>query len=259
MKREPRKILALRGEHCRLPVLAAVGLSVWLGCAGLLSAQSIAVPNGSFESPTPPPGFPAWPQLDVWQKSSQPPGVVLPGTITWEQLSGVFPNTPGGESDHIDNMIGNQAGYLFSIPGVSIFQELGQSFEAGNSYQLTLGLLGGGGLPDGSRFMMNLYYLDGANTRVSLGAQSVEFSAAAFPTPAHFYDYSLTIPSVQAGDAWVGARIGIELGATLGTGARYWDVDDVRLAVVPEPRLFAVAGVFAFGVVLLRSRSRRAS
>jgi hypothetical protein len=82
-----------------------------LASLGKLQAQAIPVPNGSFESPTPPPGFPVTTLIDVWQKSAQPPGVPLPGGITWDQLSGAFPNTPVGSPDHIDNLDGNQAAY----------------------------------------------------------------------------------------------------------------------------------------------------
>src|SRR5262245_37863031 len=82
----------------RLPLVALVAAAS-LG----LQAQPLSVPNGSFESPTPPPGFPATPQIDAWQKAPQPPGIPLPGGITWEQLAGVFPNTPVGSADHIDN------------------------------------------------------------------------------------------------------------------------------------------------------------
>ena len=230
--------------------------AVLLALIGTLQAQPIPVPNGSFESPTPPPGFPATPQIDVWQKSPQPPDVPLPGEITWEQLSGVFPNTPSGSPDHIDNVDGSQAAYLFTIPGVGLFQQLDEVFEAGDSYQLTIGILGGGGIAEGSSFLMSLYYLDGANP-VIVGSTPIIYAAAGFPNPTHLYDYTVNVPEVLAGDAWAGRSIGIQLLSTFGTGTGYWDVDNVRLVVVPEPGTVTLLALGAIGLLLAQSRFRR--
>ena len=232
-------------------------LAVLAAFTGALQAQPIVVPNGSFESPNPPPGFPATPQVDNWQKSPQPPQVPLPGGITWEQLSGVFPNTAPIEPTHIDNMTGNQAAYLFAIPGVALFQQLSTTFEIGKSYNLTLGILGGGGIAEGSSFLMSLYYLDGANGPVTLGATPITYTAAGFLNPTHLYDYSVDLGEVQAGDAWAGQNIGIQLVSTFGTGAGYWDVDSVRLVAVPEPATIGLLALGVGGLLAVKLRSRR--
>src|SRR5436305_10981996 len=104
--------------------LAVAGLLAVTALTPLAGAATIGIPNGSFESPNPPPGFPAWPVIDSWQKFPQPAGLTVPPGFTWDQLSGVFVNTPVGASDHIDNVDGAQAAYLFSIPGVVVFQAL---------------------------------------------------------------------------------------------------------------------------------------
>jgi len=235
----------------------AAAVAALVAFSNSLLAQPIPVPNGSFETPTPPPGFPASPQVDNWLKAPQPPGIPLPGGITWEQLAGVFPNTPVGAVDHIDNVDGNQAAYMFAIPGVALFQQLNSVFEAGNSYHLTLGILGGGGITEGSSFLMSLYYLDGANNPVTVAATPITYSAAGFPNPTHLYDFSVNLGTVQASDAWAGRNIGIQLLSTFGTGAGYWDVDNVRLVAVPEPGTMALFALGAGGLLLARWRTRR--
>lgn len=239
----------------RFPVLTVA--TMLAAFAGTLSAENIAVPNGSFETPTPPPGFPASPQVDVWQKSAQPPQVPLPGGITWDQLAGVFPNTPEGAADRIGNMTGNQAAYMFAIPGVALFQQLDTTFQVGQSYSLTLDILGGGGIAEGSSFLMSLYYLDAGNNQVTLGATPITYSAATFSNPTHLYGYAANVGEIQAGDAAVGQRIGIQLLSTFGTGQGYWDVDNVQLTSVPEPTTIGLLALGAGGLLAARLRSRR--
>lgn len=241
----------------RSPILpTAVALMGWIAAtSGDVQAQSIPVANGSFESPTPPVGFPAFPQIDLWQKFPQPQGVPLPGGITWDQLSGVFPNTAPGTADHIDNVVGAQAAYLFAIPGVGISQQLESTYQPGNAYSLSVGILGAGGIAENSTFQIGLYYLDSANTPVSLGSTTVAYTAATFPIPNHLNDITASVPTVQAGDAWAGKKIGVQLMSTFGTGAGYWDVDNVRLTAIPEPTttgLLMVGAASWFGFLLAR-------
>lgn len=228
--------------------------------AGLLAAGAagIVVPNGSFESPTPPPGFPAFPVVDVWQKAPEPAGIPLPGGITWDQLAGVFPNTAAGAADHIDNVDGNQAAYLFAIPGVALFQTLGDKFEVGSSYTLTLGVLGAGGITEGSTLQVSLFYPDASQHPVTVASTTVAYSSAAFPTVTHLVDQTVTVPAVLAGDAWAGQPIGIQIASTFGTGAGYWDVDNARVSVVPEPGVMALFALgLAGGAWQLRNRRGR--
>src|SRR5262245_3479172 len=115
---------------------------------------SILVPNTSFESPAT--DF-ASPFMSSWQKAPQPIWYNDP-RFPWSQLAGQFLNTSNGAPDHIDNLDGQQAAYLFALPDVAIFQdyntiagsnavpsrEFNAQFEAGRSYTLTVGVLGGG-------------------------------------------------------------------------------------------------------------------
>src|SRR5262249_46346488 len=114
-----------------------------------------ALPNNSFESPET--DF-ASPFMDSWQKSPQPFWYNDP-RFPWFQLVGQFLNTSNGSPDHIDNVDGEQGAYLFALPDVSIFQDdisiggtntepthaFSLTYERGNSYNMTVGVLGGGG------------------------------------------------------------------------------------------------------------------
>lgn len=216
-------------------------------------AQAINVPNGSFESPTPPPGYPATPQMDFWQKPPTPSWFDSTqfGGLTWDQLSGLFPNTQVGASDHIDNVDGQQAAYLFSVPGVGVSQELPSTYTVGYSYTLTAGILGSGGLANGSVLSLELYYVNNG-IQTAIATTPVTASATAFPVANHFYDFSVTVPTVQSSDAFVGKQIGLALTAVSSTGGGYWDLDNVRLVsttTVPEPSasLLFISGACVLG------------
>ena len=236
---------------------------LWLASSFSLALAAhgaqILIPNGSFESPTTPPAFPAFPQVDSWQKPPQPAGLPLPAGITWDQLAGVFPNTASGSPDHIDNVSGSQAAYMFSIPGVALSQDgFNATYQAGMSYDLSLGILGGGGITDGSSFRVSLYYRDSANNPVTVASTDITYTAATFPNATHLLTFDVNASAVKAADAWAGKSIGVQLLAANGTGAGYWDVDNVTLtsAVVPEPGTLGLLALGAGGLLLLR-RSRR--
>jgi hypothetical protein len=234
-------------------------------------AQPIIVPGGSFESPTPPPGYPAFPLIDSWQKSPTPiwydPAQF--GGFSWDQLSGVFFNTDAGTANHINNMHGSQAAYLFAVPTLGIIQDyntvdwqggppthaFNATYEIGKSYDLTVGVLGGNGMGDNVALRLSLYYRNDANAIVPVGFTDVLYSTTTFPNINNFVDFSVNLGEVQAGDAWAGKNIGIQIEA-LSPGGSYWDIDNVRLvAAVPEPTSFALVGLGAMGLLFARKRS----
>lgn len=177
--------------------------------------------------------------------------------MEWSQLTGIFPNTAPGSSDHITNVDGDQVGYLFAFPEVGLYQDLEVTYQAGLSYHLTLGLFGGGFIAEGDSIEISLYYRDNASLAIPLAVTPLVYSPAEFPTATFLVEQGVTLAEVQAHDDWVGRNIGIQLVATSGSGSGYWDVDHVRLTAVPEPASwsFLVLGIGALAI--LRRRGRR--
>ncbi len=165
---------------------------------------------------------------------------------------GLFLNTTNGSADHIDNMDGEQGAYLFALPDLSIFQDdntftgtnapnhnFQARFEAGKSYALTVGLLGGGGgMTNGATYEISLYYRDASSNAITVVARSITNSSDLFPTNTHLTDFQVILPTVKASDAWAGKNIGIRLASTVGFDLQggYWDLDNVRLteSLVPN-------------------------
>ena len=248
-----------------LPRILAAGLT--LGAVGL-EAQPIAVPNFSFESqvaPNSPPYVNIF--VDAWQKAPEPayydPIIGTPYGIPWLGTAGVFLDI-----NPYSNRLGNQAGYLLAFPEVTLFQdydtspghEFDATFEVGRTYTLTVGVFGKSTLAPGSTLQLSLYYRDAANARVPVAATTVTYSLADFPDtpPLSLVDYEVNVPIVQAGDAWAGKKIGIELASTtplaLATGGN-WDFDNVRLtAAVPEPAAFSLLLLGLGGLLWRRGR-----
>lgn len=236
----------------------------WLGSLTLASAQALFVPNHSFESqlaPNSPPYVNVF--VDNWQKIAEPAyfDPIFGGFgIPWFGTAGVFLDI-----NPYVNRIGAQAGYILAFPQVTLFQDFSTSpsftatYEVGKSYDLTLGVFGKSTLAPGSTLLMSLFYRDDANNKVTVGSTTITYSAAAFPTsgPLALVDYSVTIPTVQATDAWAGKHIGIQLESTtpleLTTGGN-WDFDNVRLTAVPEPTSAALLGLGAMTWLARRAR-----
>src|SRR5664279_5255794 len=103
-------------------IVGVVALAAW---TTPLRAVTIAIPNGSFESPVVPPVVPyAAPDMDYWQKSPQP-GWYNPTNnfnTPWEDLMGTFYNVPS-PGTFIDNCDGAQAAFLFAVPDSALFQD----------------------------------------------------------------------------------------------------------------------------------------
>ena len=230
----------------------AIAVSSLVVGTGPLRAATIFIPNGSFEWPT---NDFASPEMASWEKAPAPAWYVDPtgGMFPWEALMGQFLNTTNGSPDHIINMDGSQAAFLFASPDVAIFQDYNTTagsgaaavrafnaqFEAGKSYALTVGVIGGGGgMSNGATLEISLYYRDAANNPITVGTTTITNSPDLFPTNAHFTDFQVRLPLVKATDAWAGKRIGIRLASTVGFDkmAGYWDLDNVRLtdSLVPN-------------------------
>ena len=230
------------------------GIAAWKGLLPIwglilfgsgLRAEPLSLPNASFESPAT--SF-VNTHIDSWQKTAKPSWYDESGPFLWDQLTGIFKNTDPGRPDHIDNCDGNQAMWMFAIPEAGIFQDydtmdwddtvpqhdFNARFEIGRAYDLTVGLIGGGGnmLP-GATVELSLYYRDADSNMVRVAFITVTNSLASFSNTTHLVDFRVRVPPVKPTDAWAGQNIGIRLLSTVTTNLQggYWDVDNIRLSI----------------------------
>jgi len=185
-------------------------------------SASIHIENASFETPVVDPnGFPAVPFVDHWTE------------IDLDTLSssntGVFANTPVGNSDHIVNADGSQLAFLSSQAGNALEQGLNAAYKAGCDYRLTVAVAVSGLFPPSSSEPVDalelvLFYRDG-NDVVDIVSRTVEATGL---SSTQLTDFSLHLPTVLSGDAWAGKAIGVALRAA-GMPGGFWDLDNVRL------------------------------
>jgi len=212
------------------------------------------VPNNSFEMPA---NTFASPEMDAWQKSPQPFWYTNTGPFAWENLMGQFVNTTNGAPDHIGNLDGRQAAFLFALPEVALFQDyttvfgtntapthdFTATYETGRSYNLTVGVLGNnGGMARGATLQLSLYYRDSSSNMVTVASTTITNSADLFPTNTHLIDFAVVVPAVRGNEPWAGRHIGIQIASSISLfepalAGGYWDVDNVRLQTVRDPFL----------------------
>ncbi|UCG47414.1 MAG: hypothetical protein JSU94_18230 [Phycisphaerales bacterium] len=214
------------------PLIVTMVLAV---CANGLYAESIDIPNASFESPD---TLFADPSIDFWQEAPTPWWYDESGGYLWTQLTGVFLNLPPEDPSHIDNCDGDQAVWLFALPEVELFQDLNDVFEVGRAYHLVVGIIGGGGgMLDGVPIEIRLFYRDAENNKVTVGATTHTYDINT-GVVTHFIDVPLDVREVQISDPWAGKNIGVQLVSTLtladldpetGRAGGFWDLDNVRL------------------------------
>jgi hypothetical protein len=232
-----------------------------------LFSQPISVPDFDFSNPAGAKDVPfatipsTSAGLGSWQVSPPPTYWTMSGASAdqWYESTGVFYNDPTGA--YITNTSGSQCGYMFANIGMALSQTLSTTYQPGKSYQLTVGLGGGSGrtapMPQGTPIDIGLYYLDGTGNPQFVGTTEVSWSGS---LPAGYVtsltDYSLTIPAIGMGDLAAGKNIGVAIfePATAPTDGSYWDVDNVRLAAVPEPASLAMFAGGGVGLFLLRRR-----
>ena len=236
--------MLFKGPDFRFEAVALV--FVFLAGSKATAAGPLNVPNSSFESPST--TF-VNVNIDSWQKAPKPEWYDEGGPFLWEQLAGIFKNTDPGRPDHIDNCDGAQAMWMFVVPDVAVFQDYNTVdwndtngpthdfhalFEVGKAYDLTVGLIGGGGgmLP-GATMELSLYYRDDASNFVTVASTSVTNMSATFSNTTHLNDFKVRVPPVEPSDAWAGKNIGIRLLSTVTTNLQggYWDVDNIRLVI----------------------------
>jgi hypothetical protein len=242
------RLNARRGTNSRRAAVVTA-LLLWLSLGVGMRAAEIAVPNASFESPST--NFVSV-IIDDWQKPPKPDWYDEGGGFLWEQLTGLFRNPDPSNPSHIDNCDGDQAVWLFAVPEVGLFQELGDTtmpsaedvvYEVGNSYELTVGVIGGGGgMFQGVTLELALYYRDDASNQVAVVATTITNTTTVFSSLTHFVDFQVRVPTVEAHDAWAGRPIGVRFLSTVDPAQQggYWDLDNVRLAAYGQPMLVEV-------------------
>lgn len=198
---------------------------------GFLSAsgQSVEIENASFESPVT--DFVTL-QLDGWEKRPKPEGFEENEQFVWDQLVGIFLNTPEGSDGHIPNTDGDQGLFLFNVPAAGFSQSLDAAFEVGQAYALTAGLIGGGGgMFEGASVRMELFFIDENSAPATVAATDIVHSLDTFPTTTLYVDQTLVSDPVGAADPWAGEPIGIRFTSTTrpDIAAGFWDIDHVRL------------------------------
>jgi len=230
------------------------GLMALAACIGTLRAGPINVPNASFESPVVP--FVSV-NIDSWQKADQPAWYDT-NDGPWIDKVGIFSNTPpASTSDHIDNIDGNQAIWLFVVPEVALFQDydtlawndtvpshaFNATYDPGKSYHLTVGVIGtGGGMLQGATVELDLYYRDASSNKVIVATTTVTNLPTVFSNNTHFVYFNVDTPTVKTGDPWAGQHIGIQLLSSIvdtNLEGGYWDLDNVRLSSILEPALLS--------------------
>jgi hypothetical protein len=239
----------------RLLLWLATALAVVAACPTQAS-ESLRVPNASFEAPS---TVFADPNIDAWQKSPKPDWYDESGGFPWAQLIGVFLNTPPDKPDHIVNVEGAQAAFLFAVPQAALFLDrlsppegsFNVPFEPGHAYRLTVGVLGGGGgMKSGVTLELALYYRNDAGLPVNVASTTVTYDTSLFTNTSRFIDFSVQVPTVRRSDAWAGKPLGIRIASTVAPelAGGYWDVDAVRLTreiVVPNGSFESPSTVFA--------------
>jgi len=221
-------------------------------CGATLQAGLLYVPNGSFELPG---TAYADPMVDFWGQSP-------PYTF---QATGVFSNQAPTDPTYIHNMDGIQGAFMANAPTVELYldydgvdwtnrtHQFQSKYEVGKAYDLTVGVIGGGGgMPPGATIQLGLYYRDALSNKVVVAARTITNSLALFPDKTNFVDFTVSLPGVKPTDAWAGKYIGIQLLDTSGTPSLgYWDVDNVRLKLARVPMILGAAknnGQFQFTI-----------
>jgi hypothetical protein len=211
--------------------------------------QAIPVPNGSFEEPAT--AFVDL-RIDPWQRTEKPSWFDEGGGFLWGQLIGTFANTAPGKPDHLANLDGKQAAWLFVVSGAGVWQEIGPEgtanpvrYEVGKAYQLSVDVLGNGGamLPTAS-LEVGFCHVQPDGTRAVVATRTVVNTPGLFPVRTSMTTFRVTTPAVMPGDPWAGRPVAIMAVSTVSRDAEggYWDIDNFRVTAATAPQVTIESG-----------------
>jgi hypothetical protein len=191
-----------------------------------LAPVSIPIENASFEAPAVDPnGFGAVPLVEGWTE--------IDIDALASANTGVFANTEPNSFDHIVNADGSQLAFLGSQTGNALQQDISDTYKIGYKYRLKVGVGISSRFPPAAVEPVDtlelVFYYQDANDVVDIAYQTVEATDQSYT---QLKDFSLELPTIQAGDAWVGMNIGIAL-RSAGQPGGFWDLDNVRLIELP--------------------------
>ena len=249
----------------------SAGRWTWAACLGWVvlasvraRGQVIPVPNGSFEDPST-----AFVDLRIepWQRTEKPGDYDEGGGFLWGQLVGVFANTAAGKPDHVDNLHGRQAVWVFAVSGAGFWQEIGPAnsvhpvrYEPGKAYQLEVDVLGnGGGMAPGVPLEVGLGVVAPDGSRSWVAKQTIVNSPELFPVRTRMTSFRVVTPVVAPGDAWAGRPVAVMAVCTVSREQEggYWDIDHFRVEAVSAPTAMLEAGSGGWGLAWNSSRGWR--
>jgi hypothetical protein len=191
----------------------------------------ISIPNSSFESPALGPGEYTFFAYGNGENS----------TGDWVQshtaAAGTVNNNNGAFGAQPSGVNGTNVGWL--VNGQGIWQDLPDTFQVGQSYELTVAVALRADMAGSPTDTLRLNLFGGRDGLSPYVAGYVDLLSQDLSTTA-MADYTVTIPEVQSTDAWAGQKVGIWINNIVGGGGTGYWLDNVRLTTVPEPSSVAL-------------------
>ncbi len=226
------------GSATYLGVVLVVGVAV-----DARAEEVLVIPNASFELPET-----TFVTLffDSWERFPKPEGYVEEGGFLWNQLTGTFANSAPGSIDHLENLKGRQSMWVFAVPDNGVWQRVRTSdgtadarIQEGDTYRLTLDLLGGGGsMRPMVPISFRLQGMGEGSERSTLASFTVTNSVQLFPTRTRMRTFEFTSAPVPANDPSIGRSLAIEVRSMVSPQLEggYWNVDAIQLVRLPLVR-----------------------
>lgn len=232
----------------RKSIISACVVAVVMMGSVLTHAESISIQNNSFED------------TDASASPYYVENAVAKWTTNGYWIATLYNCDSSPHGATYTGVDGNQ--YLgISSWATSVDQILPQTFEAGKTYKLTVGLAISSSDHNNTdaSVAVRLFYGDSedpatmtANTIGEISKTCGELSTTAFA------DYSVTVTSSQiAAASAAGKKIGIEIAIPTNAAGANFGVDNVRLDIIPEPSMLILMATGVFGLVAYAWRKRR--